>query len=113
MPVEHQVTQPGDGVTFPRKGDKVKFHYVGKDSAGKEFDNTYTDHDRPFETEIGTGKVIQGWDQGIMKLSKGEKARLTITPDLAFGSEGMPPVIPANATLIFDIWLLDITPRRH
>ncbi|KAF7340401.1 Peptidyl-prolyl cis-trans isomerase [Mycena venus] len=62
----------------------------------------------PFKTEICVGKVIKGWDEGIPQLSKGSKARLTITPDYGYGARGFPPVIPPHSTLIFEVELLDI-----
>lgn len=57
--------------------------------------------------QVGVGQVIKGWDEGVPQMSKGEQARLTCTPDYAYGERGFPPVIPANATLIFDVELLD------
>ncbi|KXN88577.1 hypothetical protein AN958_07096, partial [Leucoagaricus sp. SymC.cos] len=109
--VHIDVLKPGDGKTFPKRGDRVVITYIGRDDRGRQFDST-DDHGCPFETEIGTGKVIKGWDQGIMRLSKGQKAVLTISSDLAYGSEGYPPVIYPNATLIFEIELLDVIPKR-
>ncbi|KAF8798295.1 peptidyl-prolyl cis-trans isomerase [Phlegmacium glaucopus] len=97
----------GDNVNFPKKGDKVKIHYVGTLTDGSKFDSS-RDRGSPFETEIGVGKVIKGWDEGVIQLSLGQKAILTATPDFAYGSRGFPPVIPANATLKFEVELLKI-----
>ncbi|KAI9058066.1 peptidyl-prolyl cis-trans isomerase [Trametes sanguinea] len=101
------VITPGDGKTFPRKGDTVRIHYVGTLLDGKKFDSS-RDRGAPFETEIGVGKVIKGWDEGVPQLSLGEKAILTATPDYAYGARGFPPVIPPNSTLRFEVELLDI-----
>jgi FK506-binding protein 1 len=57
---------------------------------------------------VGVGQVIRGWDEGVPSMSKGEKAKLTCTPDYAYGETGHPPVIPPNATLVFDVELIDI-----
>ncbi|KAF5355896.1 hypothetical protein D9756_004353 [Leucocoprinus leucothites] len=98
----------GDGVNFPKKGDKVTIHYVGTLKAdGKKFDSS-RDRNEPFETKIGVGKVIRGWDEGVPQLSLGEKARLIITSDYGYGGGGYPPVIPAHADLIFEVELLKI-----
>ncbi|QRV86631.1 FKBP-type peptidyl-prolyl cis-trans isomerase [Ceratobasidium sp. AG-Ba] len=72
-----------------------------------QFDSS-RDRGKPFETAIGEGKVIRGWDEGVPKLSLGEKAKLTITPDYGYGARGYPPVIPGNSTLIFEVELLKI-----
>ncbi|KAF8894966.1 hypothetical protein CPB85DRAFT_1329819 [Mucidula mucida] len=107
MGVTVESLQPGDGATFPKKGDKVTIHYVGTLLNGSKFDSS-RDRGEPFVTEIGVGKVIKGWDEGVPQLSLGEKAVLTATPDYAYGSRGFPPVIPANATLKFEVELLKI-----
>ncbi|TFY57132.1 hypothetical protein EVG20_g8658, partial [Dentipellis fragilis] len=116
---------PGDGKTFPQRVvrlipssdllrttnsrflDKVTIHYVGVLTDGKKFDSS-RDRGAPFETEIGVGKVIKGWDEGVPQLSLGEKAILTATPDYAYGARGFPPVIPPNSTLKFEVELLKI-----
>jgi len=98
---------PGDGKSFPKKGDTVKIHYVGTLLDGTKFDSS-RDRNDPFVTKIGVGKVIQGWDEGVPQLSLKEKAILTCTPDYAYGARGFPPVIPANATLRFEVELLQI-----
>ncbi|KAF8705125.1 hypothetical protein AX14_013913 [Amanita brunnescens Koide BX004] len=96
----------GDGVNFPRKGDTVKIHYTGTLLSGKKFDSSTGGE--PFETKIGVGDVIQGWDEAIPQLSLGQKATLTISPDYAYGAGGYPPVIPPNSTLVFEVELLAI-----
>ncbi|KAF4567734.1 FK506 binding protein proline rotamase rapamycin-binding protein [Pleurotus pulmonarius] len=107
MGVTIETLSPGDGVHFPQKGDKVTIHYVGTLLDGKKFDSS-RDRGMAFETEIGTGKVIKGWDEGVQRLSVGQKAILTCTPDYAYGSRGFPPGIPPNSTLRFEVELLRI-----
>ncbi|KAF5339350.1 hypothetical protein D9611_009854 [Ephemerocybe angulata] len=108
MGVTVERISPGDGVTFPQKGDTVTIHYVGTlVDGGKKFDSS-RDRGVPFQTEIGTGKVIRGWDEGVPKLSLGEKAKLITTPEFAYGTRGFPPVIPPNAALLFEVELLAI-----
>ncbi|KAK9451013.1 uncharacterized protein V1518DRAFT_412324, partial [Limtongia smithiae] len=98
---------PGDGKTFPKAGDTVKIHYVGTLENGKKFDSS-RDRGKPFQTKIGVGQVIRGWDEGVPQLSVGEKAVLKITGDYAYGPRGFPGLIPPNATLIFEVELLGI-----
>jgi FK506-binding protein 1 len=107
MGVTVETIVPGDGSTFPKKGDKVTIHYVGTLTDGKQFDSSRA-RGSPFQTEIGTGKVIKGWDEGVLKLSLGQKAILTASPDFAYGSRGFPPAIPPNSTLKFEVELLKI-----
>ncbi|KAG8714728.1 FK506 binding protein proline rotamase rapamycin-binding protein [Ceratobasidium sp. 394] len=97
----------GDGKTFPKPGDTVQIHYVGTLVDGSKFDSS-RDRGSPFKTQIGVGRVIKGWDEGVPQLSLGQKARLTITPDYGYGERGHPGVIPPNATLIFEVELLGI-----
>ncbi|KAF8337691.1 hypothetical protein F5887DRAFT_890467 [Amanita rubescens] len=97
----------GDAVNFPKKGDTVKIHYVGTLHDGKKFDSS-RDRNEPFETKIGVGKVIRGWDEGVPQLSLGQKAILTISADYAYGARGYPPIIPPNSTLQFEVELLEI-----
>ncbi|TFK18364.1 peptidyl-prolyl cis-trans isomerase [Coprinopsis marcescibilis] len=107
MGVTIQTLSPGDGLNFPKKGDKVTIHYTGTLVDGTVFDSSYN-RKCPFVTEIGVGKVIQGWDEGVPQLSLGQKAILTATPDYAYGNRGFTPVIPANSTLKFEVELLKI-----
>ena len=100
--------KPGDGKTFPSKGDKLAMHYVGTlASDGSKFDSS-RDKGRLFEFTIGVGQVIQGWDEGVVKLSLGERATLRITSDYGYGEAGAGGVIPPNADLVFDVELLSI-----
>ena len=79
--------------------------FTGTLTNGKKFDSS-RDRGKPFEFKIGKGQVIKGWDEGVAQMSKGQRAKLTCTPDYAYGAEGYPPVIPANSTLIFDVELI-------
>ena len=88
-------------------GQKVSVHYTGTLTDGSKFDSSL-DRGRPFEFVLGAGRVIKGWDQGVAGMKVGGKRRLTIPSDLAYGSRGFPPVIPADATLIFEIELLGV-----
>lgn len=99
MGVTVKSLSPGDGKTFPKQGDTVTIHYVGTLESGKKFDSS-KDRGTPFQTPIGVGRVIRGWDEGVPQLSVGEKAILTITGDYAYGERGYPGLIPPNATLI-------------
>ncbi|KAH9487276.1 FK506-binding protein 1 [Psilocybe cubensis] len=107
MGVTVETIVPGDGVNYPKRGDKVTIHYVGTLTDGKKFDSS-RDRGKPFEIEIGTGKVIKGWDVGVMQLSLGQIAVLTATPDFAYGPRGFPPTIPPNSTLKFEVELMRI-----
>lgn len=72
---------------------------------GKKFDSS-RDRGKPFQFTLGGGEVIKGWDEGVAQMTKGEKSLLTCTPDYAYGPRGYPPVIPPNATLVFEVELL-------
>ncbi|SPO28464.1 probable FPR1 - peptidyl-prolyl cis-trans isomerase, FK506-binding protein [Ustilago trichophora] len=100
---------PGDGKSFPKAGDTVTMHYTGTLAAnGEEFDSSRKPGRGPFETAIGVGRVIQGWDQGVPQLSLGERAKLIIPANEGYGARGAGGVIPPNADLIFDVELLAI-----
>lgn len=88
------------------KGQTVRVHYTGTLENGTKFDSS-RDRGEPIEFPLGAGQVISGWDEGIAQLKVGDKARLTIPPHMGYGARGAPPVIPANATLIFDVELVD------
>lgn len=87
-------------------GDTVTVHYTGTLDDGTKFDSSY-DHGKPFTFMIG-GRVIAGWNQGIPGMKVGGKRRLTIPSDLGYGPTGYPPAIPPNATLHFEVELLEV-----
>lgn len=119
------------GSTYPKPGQTVVVHYTGTLQNGKKFDSS-RDRGQPFKFTLGKGDVIKGWDQGLaqvcnhgetclfvciytilmfffwLQMSVGERAKLTCSPDFAYGSRGHPGVIPPNATLIFDVELLRV-----
>jgi FKBP-type peptidyl-prolyl cis-trans isomerase FkpA len=91
----------------PKAGQVVVVHYTGRLINGTKFDSS-VDRDEPFEFVLGQGQVIEGWDRGLSQMQKGEKARLTIPPEMGYGAQGYPGVIPPNATLVFEVELLEI-----
>lgn len=107
MGVDIETIKPGDGVTFPKPGQVVTAHYTGTLTNGSKFDSS-KDRGQPFQFTIGMGQVIKGWDEGMMKMSVGQTAKLTCTPDYAYGERGFPPVIPPASTLIFEVELLGV-----
>jgi FKBP-type peptidyl-prolyl cis-trans isomerase len=92
-------------------GKSVVVHYTGwldeGGQPGKKFDSSF-DRMRPFIFEIGAGRVIKGWEEGVAGMKVGGKRRLMVPPDLGYGKTGAPPVIPPNAALIFDVELLAV-----
>jgi len=88
-------------------GQNVKVDYTGWLTNGKKFDSS-VGTGRPFDFLLGGGQVIKGWDEGVAGMKVGGKRQLRIPPDLAYGEKGYPGVIPANATLIFDVQLVDV-----
>lgn len=103
---------PGSVERTVKNGDTVFVHYTGTLENGKKFDSSL-DRGEPFDFVVGAGMVIKGWDQGLLGMKVGEKKRLVLPPDLAYGAReikgpGGTVLIPANSTLIFDIELISI-----
>lgn len=95
----------GEGAEASR-GDSVTVHYTGTLENGEEFDSSVGAE--PFTFKIGAGDVIAGWDEGVPGMRVGGKRKLTIPPELGYGASGYPPVIPPDATLEFEIELLEV-----
>lgn len=107
MELEIKTTQEGTGEAV-KAGDTVSVLYTGKLADGTVFDASVKHGNQPFDFQVGAGMVIKGWDQGLLGAKVGEKRTLTIPSDLGYGPQGIPGVIPANATLIFDVEVLSI-----
>ncbi|MCL4384024.1 FKBP-type peptidyl-prolyl cis-trans isomerase [Patescibacteria group bacterium] len=90
-----------------KAGDTILINYVGTLLNGQKFDSSY-DRGQPFETQIGVGQVIKGWDEGVVGMKVGGKRRLTIPPELAYGDRGAGNVIPPKSTLVFEVELVSI-----
>ena len=90
-----------------REGDVISAHYSGTLANGKKFDSSY-DRGEPFSFVLGGGMVIKGWDLGIVGMKVGGKRKLIIPPDLGYGANGFPPIIPKSAILKFEVEMLKI-----
>ena len=111
--LQYEDTVPGSGATAA-SGNNVSVHYTGwlYDAAapqrrGRKFDSS-KDGNRPFEFELDGGQVIRGWDEGVQGMQVGGTRVLTIPPELGYGARGAGGVIPANATLVFEVELLGV-----
>jgi peptidyl-prolyl cis-trans isomerase A (cyclophilin A) len=104
--LRYQFIQKGDGKQA-ESGKTVAVHYEGSLENGKVFDSSYP-RKKPIEFRLGQGQVIEGWDEGIALLRVGDKARFVIPSDLGYGSRGAGGAIPPNATLIFDVELMEV-----
>ncbi len=104
--LRYQIIQEGNG-TKPETGKTVSVHYKGQLADGTVFDSSYK-RNQPIDFPLGVGQVIPGWDEGVSLLKVGDKARFVIPSHLGYGSNGAGGVIPPNATLIFDVELMDV-----
>merc|ERR1712200_224315 len=104
MGADIETITPGNG-NCPQAGPTVSVHYTGTLTDGKKFDSS-RDRGKPFEFVLGKGQVIKGWDEGVAKMSQGQRAKLTCSPDYAYGSRGFPGLIPPQSVLVFDVELL-------
>lgn len=100
--------ETGDGQEATGPGQTVIVHYTGWLEDGTKFDSS-KDRDDPFSFPLGVGFVIKGWDEGVVGMKIGGKRKLTIPPEIGYGSSGAGGVIPPDATLIFEVELLEIS----
>ncbi len=96
----------GNGAS-PRKGQLVTVHYTGWFTTGEKFDSS-VDRDEPFAFVLGGRQVIAGWDMGVATMKVGDKVKLTLPPELAYGAAGYPGAIPPDSTLVFEVELLGV-----
>lgn len=107
MDLKIETVQEGTGEVKTKNGDTISVHYTGKLENGTKFDSS-VDRGTPFEFTIGQGMVIAGWEKGLLDMKVGEKRILTIPSDMGYGAQGAGGIIPPNATLIFEVELMDI-----
>jgi FKBP-type peptidyl-prolyl cis-trans isomerase len=106
--IRYIILQEGRGAT-PKPGNKIAVLYVGRLLNGTVFDQA-TEKEKAFTFRVSRDQVIQGWDQVFQQIKVGEKRLVIIPPELAYGTRGQPPKIPRNATLVFEVELLEIIP---
>jgi len=108
--LQYEDTSVGTGAV-PSKGQTCVMHYTGwlwvNNAKGAKFDSS-VDRGRPFSFPLGQGRVIKGWDEGVATMKQGGKRTLVIPPELGYGARGAGAVIPPNATLLFEVELLEI-----
>ena len=104
LQIEELATGEGEAA---KAGDKVSVHYTGWLTNGTKFDSSH-DRRQPFQFPLGAGRVIKGWALGVAGMRVGGKRKLTIAPHLGYGSRGAGGVIPPDATLVFEVELLEI-----
>ncbi len=107
MELKIDVLKEGTREQVTKAGDTISVHYTGTLENGAKFDSS-VDRGEPFSFTVGAGEVIKGWDKGLLGMRVGEKRKLTIPYNLAYGEDGIPGAIPAKATLIFEVELLEV-----
>ncbi|XP_037659465.1 peptidyl-prolyl cis-trans isomerase FKBP1A-like [Choloepus didactylus] len=105
--VHAETISPRDWRTFLKRGQTCVVHYTGMLEAGKKCDSS-RDRNKPCKFTLGKQEVIQGWGEGVAQMSVGQRPKLTVSPDYAYGATGHPGIIPPNATLVFDVELLKL-----
>lgn len=103
-----ETTGPGDGSTYPQHGDRLTMHYTGTIAGSQKIFDCSRTRGEAFVFNVGVKQVIEGWDEGVMQLSLGERAIIRVPSAKGYGSKGCPPVIPPDADLVFDVELLKI-----
>jgi len=106
MGLQVEELRPGTGAEASA-GKTVTVHYVGTLTNGNKFDSS-RDRGKGFTFKLGAGQVIKGWDQGVAGMKVGQLRKLTIPPELAYGTRGFPPAIPPDSTLVFEVELLEV-----
>jgi FKBP-type peptidyl-prolyl cis-trans isomerase len=104
--VKYQTLKEGAGAVA-KVGQRLTLHYVGTLEDGRKFDSS-RDRGEPHQFNIGVGEVVRGWDEGVPGMKIGEVRKLTIPPNAGYGAQGHPPAIPPNATLVFEIELINV-----
>ena len=104
--LQYTVLVPGKDGPHPKRGDKVKVHYTGWLTNGTKFDSS---QDRGVPAEFTVGQLVEGWNEALCLMTAGAKWKLTIPAKLGYGERGSPPTIPANATLVFELELIEFT----
>jgi FKBP-type peptidyl-prolyl cis-trans isomerase len=104
--LQYIVLQSGEG-TQAEQGKVVSVHYTGWLTDGTKFDSS-VDRNQPIRFPVGTGHVIPGWDEAVGMMRVGDRWRIILPPDIAYGAQGRPPVIPPSSTLIFDVELVGV-----
>ncbi|CAL1535726.1 unnamed protein product [Lymnaea stagnalis] len=109
--VTRVVHKPDDCNILSEVGDELYVHYTGYLDNGKVFDTSEQGEKNPISFKLGSGQVIPGWEQGMQGMCQGERRRLVVPPSLAYGSAGFPPVIPPDATLMFQVHLVQLVKK--